>query len=85
MIRWAWLEGTERMTYLYHRWERVFGKEGLDLFLWIMILLILHNYIARWAGAAKMATHQIITTMLMVFSKEKLENSCRTSTPKGGK
>lgn len=85
VIRWAWLEGTERVTYLYHRREQVFGKDGLDLLLWIMSLLILYNYIARWAGAAKITTHRAITVMLMVSSKGKLENSGMTETPKGGK
>ena len=85
VIRWAWLEGMERMTYLYHRWEQVFGKDGLDLLLWIMSLLILYNYVARQAGAAKITMHKAITVMLMVFSKEKSENSGVTKTPKGGK
>lgn len=71
------------MTYLYHRWEQVFGKDGLDLLLWIMILLILHDSITDWAGTAKITTHQATTVTLWVFSKEKLENSGKTKTPKG--
>lgn len=73
------------MTYLYHRWEQVFGKDGLDLLLWIMILLILRDSIASWAGAAKITTHQATTVTLQVFYKEKLENSGKTKTPKGDK
>lgn len=77
VIRWAWLQSTERMTYLYHRWEQAFGKDGSDLSLWIMILLILHNSITSWAGAAKITTHQATTVTPQVSSKEKLENSQR--------
>lgn len=65
------------MTYLYHRWEQAFGKDGLDLSLWIMILLILHNSITSWAGAAKTAAHQATTVTLQVSSKEQLKNSQR--------
>lgn len=61
------------MTYLYHRWEQVFGKDGLDLLLWIMILLTLHDSITSWAGAAKITTHQATTVILQVFSKEKFQ------------
>lgn len=68
------------MTYLYHRWEQVFGKDGLDLLLWIMIFLILQDSITSWAGAAKITAHQAVTTVtLQVFSKEKLENSGKTN------
>lgn len=81
----AWLQSTERMTYLYHRWEQVFGKDELDLLLWIMILLILHDSITSWAGPAKITAHQATTVTLKVFSKEKLENSGKTKTPKGDK
>lgn len=85
VIRWAWLRSTERMTYLYHRRERVFGKDGLDLLSWIMILLILHNSITSWAGAAKITEHQATAVTPKVFSKKKLENSGETKTPKGDK
>lgn len=63
------------------RQEHVFGR---DLLLWIMILLILYNYIARQAGAAKITTGQAITVMLIFFSMEKLENSGTAKTQKGG-
>lgn len=85
VIRWACLQSTERMTYLYHRWEQVFGKDGLDLLLWIMIVLTLHDSITSWAGAAKITTHQATTVILQIFSKEKLVNSGKTKTPKGDK
>lgn len=63
-----------------------FWKDGLDLLLWIMILLILHDSIASWAGAAKVTTaHQVTTVTLQDFYEEKLENSGKTKTPKGDK
>lgn len=60
-----------RMTYLYHRWEQDLGKDGLDFLLWIMISLILHHYIARWAGAAKISMHRAINVMFKLVCKEK--------------
>lgn len=50
-----------------------------------MILLILHNSITSWAGAAKITEHQATAVTPKVFSKKKLENSGETKTPKGDK
>lgn len=47
-----------------------------------MIFLILCDYTARRAGAAKISMYQAINVMLKFFCKEKLENSGKTKTEK---